>query len=103
MKQIKVLGPGCPRCEKLAQSVQQAVDQLGIEYELEKVTDMTRFADFGIMMTPGLVVDGEVKVQGKVPSLDELKTMLGWDQLPHGKQRDDLNVRSLWKRKHELG
>ena len=77
MKEIKVLGPGCPRCEALARVTRQAADQLGIAYELEKITDIARFADFGVMMTPGLVVNGEVKVQGKVPSLDELKTMLG--------------------------
>jgi small redox-active disulfide protein 2 len=77
VKKIKVLGPGCPRCETLAKLTQQAVDQLGLDCDLEKVTDITRFADYGVMMTPGLVVDGEVKVQGKVPSLDELKALLG--------------------------
>ena len=76
MKQIKVLGPGCPRCEQLAAITRQAADELGIAYDFEKVTDIMRFADFGVMMTPGLVVDGEVKSQGKVPSLDEIKQML---------------------------
>jgi small redox-active disulfide protein 2 len=76
MKQIKVLGPGCPRCETLAKLTQEAADQLGIEYELEKVTDITRFVSFGVMMTPGLVVDGETKLQGKVPSVDEIKALL---------------------------
>ncbi len=76
MKKIKVLGPGCPRCETLAKLTQEAADQLGIEYELEKVTDITRFVSFGVMMTPGLVVDGETKLQGKVPSVDELKALL---------------------------
>lgn len=76
MKKIIILGPGCPRCERLATTAKQAADQLGIEYELEKISDIKRFIDFGLMMTPGLVVDGKLKVQGKVPSLDEVKTML---------------------------
>ena len=76
MKQIKVLGPGCRRCEQLAATTKEAADQLGIDYELEKVKDIAKLADYGVMMTPGLVVDGEVKSQGKVPSLDEIKAML---------------------------
>ncbi|MDX2436590.1 MAG: thioredoxin family protein [Acidobacteriota bacterium] len=76
MKKLIVLGPGCPRCENLAKLTKQAADQLGIEYELEKLTDIKRFIEFGLMMTPGLVVDGELKVQGKVPSIDDIKTML---------------------------
>ena len=76
MKQIKVLGPGCRRCEQLATATKEAADQLGIDYELEKVKDIAKLADYGVMMTPGLVVDGEVKSQGKVPSLDEIKAML---------------------------
>ncbi len=77
MKKLIVLGPGCPRCERLAATAKLAADQLGLEYELEKLTDIKRFADFGLMMTPGLVVDGQLKVQGKVPSVDEIKTLLG--------------------------
>ena len=76
MKQIKVLGPGCRRCEQLAAATKEAADQLGIDYELEKVKDVAKLADYGVMMTPGLVVDGEVKSQGKVLSLDEIKAML---------------------------
>ena len=76
MKKILVLGPGCPRCETLAKLTRQAADQLGIAYELEKLTDIKQFPIYGLMMTPGLVVDGQLKVQGKVPSLDEIKTML---------------------------
>jgi len=76
VKKIVVLGPGCPRCETLAKLTRQAADQLGIPYELEKLTDIKQFASYGVMMTPGLVVDGKVKVQGKVPSLDEIKAML---------------------------
>ena len=76
MKKILVLGPGCPRCETLAKLTRQAADQLGIAYQLEKLTDIKQFPSFGLMMTPGLVVDGQLKVQGKVPSLDEIKSML---------------------------
>jgi small redox-active disulfide protein 2 len=76
MKHIKILGPGCRRCEQLAAATKKAADQLGIDYELEKVKDVARFAGYGVMMTPGLVVDGEVKSQGKVLSLDEIKAML---------------------------
>ena len=76
MKQIKILGPGCRRCEQLTAATVEAADQLGIDYELEKLTDVTKFADYGVMMTPGLVVDGEVKSQGKVLSVNELKAML---------------------------
>ncbi len=76
MKKIIILGPGCPRCETLAKLAAQTADSLGIEYELEKLTDIKQFVNFGLMMTPGLVVDGELKVQGKVPSVDEIKEML---------------------------
>lgn len=76
MKKIIVLGPGCPRCEALATLAAQAADLLEIEYELEKLSDIKQFASFGLMMTPGLVVDGQLKVQGKLPSIDEIKEML---------------------------
>jgi small redox-active disulfide protein 2 len=76
VRQIKILGPGCRRCEQLAAATKEAADQLGIDYEIEKLTDVVKFADYGVMMTPGLVVDGEVKSQGKLLSADEIKEML---------------------------
>jgi small redox-active disulfide protein 2 len=76
MKQIKILGPGCRRCEQLSASTKEAADRLGIEYRIEKVTDIVQFADYGVMMTPGLVVDGKVKSQGKVPTVEQIKAML---------------------------
>jgi small redox-active disulfide protein 2 len=76
MKKIQILGPGCKRCVTLADTARQAADELGIAYELEKITDINRFADFGIMFTPALVVDGVVKVAGKGPSLDDTKKMI---------------------------
>jgi len=77
VKVLQVLGPGCPKCEKLARNVEAAARELGIEYRLEKITDITKILDFGVMVTPALVVDGEVKVAGKVPSPEEIKQMLG--------------------------
>ena len=76
MKTIQILGTGCAKCNRLSDAAEQAANELGLEYELEKVTDMLRFADFGVMITPALAVDGEVKVSGRVPSQDELKQML---------------------------
>jgi len=76
MKKLQILGTGCTKCEHLAIATKQAADAAGIEYEIEKVTDFLRFADFGVMITPALVVDGEVKVSGKVPSVEELEKLL---------------------------
>ena len=77
MKKIEVLGTGCAKCEKLAELADQAARELGIEYELVKVTDIMAITERGVIMTPGLVVDGEVKATGKLPSLDQLKGMIG--------------------------
>jgi small redox-active disulfide protein 2 len=76
MKDIKILGVGCAKCRKLADLAETAAKELNIEYTLEKVTDLNQIAEFGVIGTPGLVVDGEVKVTGKVPSLDQVKKML---------------------------
>lgn len=76
MKTLKILGTGCPKCQKLTELTEQAAIELGIEYEIEKVTDINDIMEYGIMMTPGLVVDGEVKVAGKLPGIEEIKKML---------------------------
>ena len=76
MKIIKVLGLGCPKCKKLMENVEAAVNELGIECEIEKVTDIKRFAKLGVMMTPGLVVDGQVKVAGSVPDVEVIKSII---------------------------
>lgn len=76
MRLVQVLGPGCPNCAKLAERARAAVGELGVEAEVEKVTDMGRIMEFGIMMTPGLAIDGEVKVVGRVPSAEEIKEWL---------------------------
>ena len=73
---IHVLGPGCAKCSQLAETVTAAAKELGIDYEIEKVSDFNQIMSFGVMMTPGLVVDGVVKAVGRVPSLDEVKGML---------------------------
>jgi small redox-active disulfide protein 2 len=76
MTKIQILGSGCTKCRQLTAITEQAAQDLGLQYELEKVTDITRYADFGVMFTPALVVDGVVKLSGKVPSLDEARKLL---------------------------
>ena len=73
---IKVLGPGCTKCVTLADQTKKAADELGVDYTFEKVTDMNEFMKYGVMLTPALVVDGQVKVSGKVPSVEEIKELL---------------------------
>lgn len=76
MKKLQILGTGCPKCRKLAEATEEAAKGLGIEYKLEKVTDITAIMSFNVMMTPALAVDGKVKVSGKIPSSDELRKIL---------------------------
>ena len=73
---LQILGTGCPKCKKLAENAETAAKELGVEYELVKVTEISEIMKFGVMMTPALVVDGDVKVAGKVPSVAELAQML---------------------------
>jgi len=73
---IQILGTGCPKCKKLAENTEAAAGALGVEYTIEKVTDINEITNFGVIMTPALVVDGEVKCVGKVPSTDEIKKFL---------------------------
>jgi len=76
MKILQVLGTGCPKCKKLAENAQAAIKEAGIECEIVKVTDINEIMKFGVMITPALAIDGQVKVVGKVPSPDEIKKML---------------------------
>ncbi|MGD8719945.1 MAG: thioredoxin family protein [Candidatus Zixiibacteriota bacterium] len=76
MKRIQVLGTGCPKCTKLAENAAGAARELGLDCEVEKVEDIEAIMSFNVMMTPALVIDGEVKAVGKVPSKDEIKEML---------------------------
>ncbi len=72
MKRIQVLGPGCPKCEQLAANAQAAVRALGIEATVERVTDVAAIVELGAWMTPGLVIDGQLKLVGVVPSVEEI-------------------------------
>ncbi len=73
---IQILGTGCPKCTKLAELAEQAAQDLDLDCEIEKVTDINDIIAMGVMMTPALVVDGDVKLTGKVPSLEDLKLYL---------------------------
>jgi small redox-active disulfide protein 2 len=76
MKTLQILGTGCPKCKKLAENAEAAAQHLGIPYQVEKVTDITKIMAFGVMMTPALAVDGVVKVSGKIPHPEEIERIL---------------------------
>ena len=74
--EIKILGTGCPKCRKLTEATELAAKELGVEINLEKVTELEKILTYSVMSTPALVVNGVVKVSGRVPSNNELKKML---------------------------
>ena len=74
--EIKVLGPGCAKCQQTEKVVKEAIAEAGITAEVEKVTDMMKIAGFGVFGTPAVVVNGEVKSVGKIPKKDEIKKWL---------------------------
>ena len=76
MALIQILGTGCPKCKKLAENAEAAAQALGLDYRIEKVTDLNKIMAFGVMLTPALVVDGTVKAVGKVPDVEAVKAML---------------------------
>lgn len=76
MKKLQILGTGCPKCRTLAENTDAAARALGIDYELEKVTDIVQIMKFGVMLTPALAVDGKVKTFGKVLSVEEIKQLI---------------------------
>jgi len=76
MKKFQILGTGCPKCKKLTAVTEEAARSLGLEYEIEKVTDIKKIMAYGVAMTPALAVDGVVKVMGRVPSVEEVKAAL---------------------------
>ena len=76
MKKIQILGTGCPKCKKLAENAAAAVEAVGGEYEIEKITDINEIMKFGVMMTPALAIDGKVKMVGKVISAEEIKSLI---------------------------
>ena len=73
---IQILGTGCAKCQKLAETAKQAADEMKLTYELEKVTKLDEIMKFGVMVTPALAVDGTVKIAGKVPSVEDVKKLL---------------------------
>jgi small redox-active disulfide protein 2 len=76
MKKIEILGTGCQKCMKLAKNAEDAARAKGSEYEVEKVTDLQKILSYGVMMTPGLVVDGKVKSVGKVLTVEEIEKLI---------------------------
>ena len=74
--EIKVLGPGCRNCVTLEARTREALDELGLDADIEKVTDPAAIVGYGILTTPGLVVDGDVVLAGKVPTVRRLRAML---------------------------
>jgi small redox-active disulfide protein 2 len=73
---LEILGTGCPKCMKLEELTRKAAFELGVEADISKVKDIKAIMNYGVMITPALVVDGEVKVAGKVPSVEEIKKMI---------------------------
>ena len=76
MKRIQILGTGCPKCEKLKKNAEEAVKLAGTEASVEKITDIVEITSFGVMMTPALAIDGQVKAVGKVLSPEQIQQML---------------------------
>jgi small redox-active disulfide protein 2 len=76
MKKVQVLGTGCRKCIKLTENAEKAAKVLGLECEIEKIIDINQILKFGVMMTPALVVDGKVRITGKVASVEEIKQIL---------------------------
>ena len=74
--EIKVLGPGCPRCQQTEKNVKEAVSESGVAANVEKVTDTMKIASYGVFGTPAVIVDGEVKSVGKIPSKEEVKAWI---------------------------
>jgi len=73
---IEILGMGCPKCKQLFENIEMVVEDLGIDVELLKVEDMDKITDYAVMVTPALVIDGVVKVAGKIPTVEEIKGLL---------------------------
>jgi len=74
--EIKVLGPGCPKCQQTEKNVKEAVSELGVAADVEKISDAMKIAGYGVFGTPAVVVNGEVKSVGKIPSKEDVKSWL---------------------------
>jgi small redox-active disulfide protein 2 len=77
---VEIMGPGCPRCETAERNARQAVENLGLEASVEHIYDVKEYAKRGVVLTPAVVVDGEVKVTGRVPTVEELEALLAPEQ-----------------------
>jgi len=73
---IEVLGPGCPKCNNTAENVKQALTELNLTAEVVKVTDIKAMIEKGVMMTPGLIIDGKIVLQGKIPTVQQVKEFI---------------------------
>ncbi len=76
MINIQILGTGCAKCKQLAANAERALQDLGVEYRIDKITEISQIVSFGVMATPALAVDGQVKLAGKVASPDEIRALL---------------------------
>ena len=76
MLDLQIIGPGCSNCEELTERTREAADTLELDYEIEKVTELDEFADYGVMMTPALAVGGTAVVSGDVPDVDHIEEIL---------------------------
>ncbi len=76
MKNIKILGTGCPKCKQTEAVVRQVVEELGVEARIEKVEDIMQIMAYNVLSTPAVVVDEEVRIKGRIPSAGELKAIL---------------------------
>ncbi|OGP49925.1 MAG: glutaredoxin [Deltaproteobacteria bacterium RBG_13_43_22] len=74
--EIKVLGPGCPRCQQTEKIVKEAVAEAGVEAKVEKITDIMEIMTFGVISTPAVVMDGQVKSAGKIPKKEEVRNWI---------------------------
>ena len=75
--EIKVLGPGCPKCQKTAKIVREAIAEASVDAQTEKITDTMQIAGYGVFGIPAVVIDGDVKSVGKIPQKEEVKIWLG--------------------------
>jgi len=73
---VEILGPGCPKCERTTQMIEETMKETGVDVQVEHVTDINEIVDRGVMMTPAVIVDGKVKIEGKVPAVQEVKKWL---------------------------
>ena len=89
MRTIQILGTGCPKCEKLAENARAAVRDLDGEFAVEKVTDLDRILELGVMVTPGFAVDGELKASGRLLSPDEIRSILAGPEESGGKEEGE--------------